>query len=289
MARTNQPARIPAIAVWALRIGGAVAVTCGGLLSFVALYRLALENGWPPYAAWALPVAVDTLAATAFIVAMAVPREHTAATVAHWCAGIALIMTVGCNIEYHALLPATYWSVGHVFLVATGAAPALVVELIIVMQMYLGDGATLAAQDTTATNRTTTPKRDHATDAATGTQRPAVAPATAHAAPKPEPATKTAADAPPPELPAAEERQASDDTILTLLAVHGRADKARGVKGVTGPMVAEALGIHRSNGALRLASVLRRIDGGTLQIPAAREPADADPADEPERELVTAG
>jgi len=141
------PVTVPAFTRWALRLGGGAALVCGAILSFFALYGLAVMNGWPRSIAWALPGSVDILTATAIVTAMSVPRAHRGAKIAHWCAAASLAMTVGCNIEFHALLPATHWSIGHVFLVATGAVPAVVVELILVMQMYLGDGAVLAAAD----------------------------------------------------------------------------------------------------------------------------------------------
>lgn len=284
---TAKPPVTPAIAVWALRIGGGAALACGALLSFVALYRLGLANGWPAYAAWAFPVSVDVLAATAVVVAMSVPREHSASAIAHWCAGIALAMTVGCNVEYHALLPATHWSPGHVALVATGAAPALVVELIIVMQMYLGDGATLVAQDTTTATKGAAKR-----DAIATTTRPAVAPLPGAPVARPEtPATPTPAPAAPEtrdattpaapsRLPDEKERKERDRTILALIARHGRPDKARGIKGVTGPMVGVALGVHRANGTKALTSVLERIDRGELTVPELE--------DEPERVLAVA-
>lgn len=275
MAATKQPAT-PAIAVWALRIGGGVAGFCGALLSFVALYRLGLENGWPPYAAWALPVAVDALVATAFVVAMAVPRGHAGATVAHLSAGVAMLMTTGCNVLYHALLPATTWSAGHVALVATGAAPALVMELIIVMQMYLGDGAQLVAQEVAPATRRPAPVAVR--DARPGPSVPVpVAPPPVATVTQLRPARDTAPAAETPRTAADDQR---DQVILRLLAAHGRADKARGIKGVTGPMVGDALGIHRANGARALANVLERVDAGTLEIPA--------DAEDPDRELVSA-
>jgi hypothetical protein len=141
------PIEVPAFTRWALRIGGGAALVCGAILSFFALYGLAVMNGWPRYIAWALPGSVDVLTATAAVVAMSVPRAHRGASIAHWSAAASLLITVGCNVEFHALLPATRWSIGHVFLVATGAVPAIVVELILVMQMYLGDGAVLAGAD----------------------------------------------------------------------------------------------------------------------------------------------
>lgn len=139
-----EPDTVPGFTRWTLRIGGGAALLCGAILSFFALYGLAVMNGWPRYIAWALPGSVDVLTATAIVTAMSVPRHHRGAKVAHWCAAASLLMTVGCNVEYHALLPTTQWTIGHDFLVATGAVPAIVVELILVMQMYLGDGATLA-------------------------------------------------------------------------------------------------------------------------------------------------
>lgn len=158
------PAHVPAVARWALRIGGGLALLCGALLSFFALFGLAVLNGWPRVIAWALPGCVDVLTATAAIVAMSVPRHHRGARIAHWCAGVSLAITVGCNVEYHALLPA-HWTTGHIFLVATGAVPAIVVELIIVMQMYLGDGAALANTDQAATVQ---PKQQPSKNIATG-------------------------------------------------------------------------------------------------------------------------
>lgn len=139
----NRRVRTPKVALWALRIGGGLAIICGGILSFYALFGLAVLNGWPSSIAWALPGSVDILTTTALVVAMAVPRNHPGAPTAHWCAGISLVMTVTCNVEFHALRPA-HWSVGHIALVATGAVPAIVVELILIMQMRIGDGATLA-------------------------------------------------------------------------------------------------------------------------------------------------
>lgn len=143
MARTTaNPTPVPRFTRWALRIGGGVAIACGAILSFFALNGLAVMNGWPQTIAWALPGSVDILTATAAVTAMSVPRRHPGARIAHWCAIASLLITVGCNVEYHALIPA-HWSIGHVFLVATGAVPAIVVELILVMQMHLGDGAAL--------------------------------------------------------------------------------------------------------------------------------------------------
>lgn len=145
----TEPDTVPGFTRWTLRIGGGAALLCGAILSFFALYGLAVMNGWPRYIAWALPGSVDVLTATAIVTAMSVPRHHRGAKVAHWCAAASLLMTVGCNVEYHALLPTTQWTIGHDFLVATGAVPAIVVELILVMQMYLGDGATLATATAT--------------------------------------------------------------------------------------------------------------------------------------------
>lgn len=265
----------PAIAVWALRVGGGISVACGGLLSFVALYRLALENGWPPYAAWGLPVCADTLAVTAFIVVMAVSRSHPASNVAHFCAGIALLITVGCNVEYHALLPATHWGIGHVMLVTTGATPALVVELVIVMQMYLGDGATLVAQETATATKGAT-RRDKAT-------RPVVAPVpgapvarpVASATPAVAPVVATAAVAVAPRKPATATKTpvAVNDVVLALIAEHG-------VDNVTGPMVGDALGKHRGTGARHLDRVKKDLKSGKLTLPRADDETEA------ERELM---
>ena len=180
------PAHVPAVARWALRIGGGLALLCGALLSFFALFGLAVLNGWPRVIAWALPGCVDVLTATAAIVAMSVPRHHRGARIAHWCAGVSLAITVGCNVEYHALLPA-HWTTGHIFLVATGAVPAIVVELIIVMQMYLGDGAALANTDQAATVQ---PKQQPSKNADPG--QPSKNGATVQTAPQP-PASTTAA------------------------------------------------------------------------------------------------
>lgn len=139
----NRRARTPKVALWALRIGGGLAIICGAILSFYALFGLAVLNGWPATIAWALPGSVDILTTTALVVAMALPRNHPGAHTAHWCAGISLVITVTCNVLFHALRPA-HWSAGHIALVATGAVPAIVVELILIMQMRIGDGASLA-------------------------------------------------------------------------------------------------------------------------------------------------
>lgn len=150
----NRRTRTPKVALWALRIGGGLAIICGAILSFYALFGLAVLNGWPASIAWALPGSVDILTTTALVVAMALPRSHPGAHTAHWCAGISLVITVTCNVLFHALRPA-HWSAGHIALVATGAVPAIVVELILIMQMRIGDGAALAETDAvpTATNR----------------------------------------------------------------------------------------------------------------------------------------
>lgn len=244
----------PAIAVWALRVGGGISVACGGLLSFVALYRLALENGWPPYAAWGLPVCADALAVTAFIVVMAVSRSHPASNVAHFCAGIALLITVGCNVEYHALLPATHWGIGHIVLVATGATPALVVELVIVMQMYLGDGATLVAQDSAAATKGAT-RRDNA-------PRPVVAPVPGAPVARPAAPATTATVAPHKPATVTKTPVAVNDVVLALMAEYG-------VDNVTGPMVGDALGKHRGTGARHLDRVRKDLKSGKLTLPAA--------------------
>lgn len=267
MASQSKP-ETPAIAVWALRVGGSVAAGCGALLSFVALYRLGLKNGWPPYAAWGLPVSADTLVAVAFIVAMAVGRDHPGSKVAHFCAGFALLITVSCNVLYHALLPATSWSVGHVALVATGATPALVVELIIVMQMYLGDGATLVAQET-ATATKGAMRRDTATRPVVAplpgapVARPAVAatPAVAPVAP-----TATATVAPGKPTTATKTPVAVNDVVLALMAEYG-------VDNVTGPMVGDALGKHRGTGARHLDRVRKDLKSGKLTLPASVAPS----------------
>lgn len=145
---------------WVLRVGGFIALACGAFLSAVTLYRLALSNGWPSWAAWAFPASVDTLAATAAAVAMGVEKGQTGSRTAHLSAAGSQAMTTGFNVLYHALLPGA-WTVGRCFLVATGAAPAVVVELIIVMQMALGDGANLVAAtshtEPAATGRATPP------------------------------------------------------------------------------------------------------------------------------------
>lgn len=145
---------------WVLRVGGFIALACGAFLSAVTLYRLALSNGWPSWAAWAFPASVDTLAATAAAVAMGVEKGQTGSRTAHLSAAGSQAMTTGFNVLYHALLPGA-WTLGRCFLVATGAAPAVVVELIIVMQMALGDGANLVAStshtDPAATGRATPP------------------------------------------------------------------------------------------------------------------------------------
>lgn len=265
---TQQQPETPAIAVWALRVGGGVAASCGALLSFIALYRLGLENGWPPYAAWGLPVCADTLVATAFIAAMAVGRGHPGSKVAHFVAAVALLITVGCNVLYHALLPATSWSIGHVALVATGATPALVVELIIVMQMYLGDGATLAAQDAaTATKSATRATKRHATTRPAVAARPGtpVAPPAATVTPtvvRDERADATATTAATEqEAPTTfHPRSEIDDAILALIARHG-------IENVTGPMVGEAIGKHRATGDRHLTRVKRALKDGKLTLP----------------------
>jgi hypothetical protein len=200
---------VSAFTRWTLRIGGGAALVCGAILSFFALYGLAVMNGWPRYIAWALPGSVDVLTATAAIVAMSVPREHRGAKIAHWCAGVSLLITVGCNIEFHALLPATHWSIGHVFLVATGAVPAIVVELILVMQMYLGDGAALATAEHPSTvqpkqqpSKTGTPERP-AKDSLT-VQLPAAADRPQTVQPSTDRPSTPQPDAPTTDRPAAE-------------------------------------------------------------------------------------
>lgn len=171
--KTATPPPVPTFVRWALRIGGGLALACGAILSFYALFGLATLNGWPSTIAWALPGSVDILTATALVVAMGTPRSHPGAKVAHWCAGISLVITVGCNVEYHALLPA-HWSAGHIALVATGAVPALVVELILIMQMRIGDGATLTDADIETPAKTVGRKGKTVTDT-TDITRPALA------------------------------------------------------------------------------------------------------------------
>ena len=144
---TQTPPRsaVPASAVTVAKIGGTVALAAAAAISAQSLISLGHLLGLHGRVAWLLPTSLDVYAATSIWVGYRIPTTHPASAVARRGAGLALALSVGCNMLYHLLLLAGHEMPGWLtdgLLVLVGALPPLVVERIFHLQMAIRDGKT---------------------------------------------------------------------------------------------------------------------------------------------------
>lgn len=271
--------------LWARRVvvgGGGLSLLAASVISFEGLSGLGQLIGI--YPSWLLPLAIDIYTMTCTITTLLLPPGSTR-NAALGNAVLGLVMSMGGNAGYRALTHG--WSKHTIALMVADSFPSLIVERLMHLQGAVARavaGAIAAVCDATRGRATATVMQPVAPAsvarpvaqpvAAAPVAQPAVAGAKPQAAPA---ATMNAtaqrvavAQEPAVAKPAAAKRngnsQSSINKIgLALIAQHG-------IDNVKGTMLADAVGMHRSNGHRHIERIKKELAAGKLELPIVHAP-----------------
>lgn len=228
-----------------------------GSLSFSHIHDVVAVHGQPGWKAWLYPLSIDLLTVAAFRKI----RKHDGGG---WT-WVAFLLGLSASLAANVIESWTATPSGRLIAVAIGVWPAVA---LLVCTLLAHDDATETVATKPVASREPASRPAVATVA---TPAPAARPvATAVPATSttsrvatavlPQTATATPSATRPKQRPAATTGAKGDTTIntkvLQLIAAHGEK--------LTGPMVAQHLGVHRSNGSLHLKRVKEQLAGGKL-------------------------